>query len=71
MRQSEGTSLSVILLLNGFALQPRRDSEDNINARRDVCRECHDATRNERFLRHPCKGFTVRSEAEKCPKGKW
>jgi hypothetical protein len=74
----------------GFAIQagivPRRVSLDQLEERRNKCRECPAATRNRERMHLPTKGLTSLSTCrfckcfimlktqipeERCPEGKW
>ena len=76
-----------IASLTQLAFQPSTHAtEEVITARRDVCRECPEATRSEKYRNKPSKGLTNLSQCrlcaclikyktmakeEKCPAGKW
>ena len=40
--------------------------EEVIKQRRDKCRECPEATKNEKYIDRPSKGLTNRSQCKQC-----
>ena len=42
------------------------DTEENIKKKRDICRECSEATKTHAFLNHSCKGLTSLSFCKLC-----